>query len=126
MYSASVVTLVFPVCEIIRLYMEINKEINDRIDEVIKSNEKYATLIVILSVAIFIIGISTAVYGIIIQNVFVVIPSTIITSLLYWPINKIDQIRKENTALAAVPTLIATLPKEDAAQELSKLLEKLF
>jgi hypothetical protein len=99
--------------------------VNGRIDQVLGSNKRHETAVIVMSVFIFLLGMTALVYGMIQGNVYIVAPSTIFSGLLYWPIRQILKIRKDNIALATVPTLIATLPKEDAARELVKLLEKI-
>ncbi len=101
------------------------KNVEARIDQAINNNEKFEIVIICMSIGIFLIGASAFVYGMFIGNVFVVTPSIIITGLLYWPIKKLEKIRKENIALAVIPTLIKNMPPEDAALELSKLLSKI-
>ncbi len=105
--------------------MNISKEINNRIDDVLKKNRVHETTICIMAVAIFVLGLTALIYGIIKNEVLVVAPATLINAALYWPIQQIKKIRKENITLAAIPSLIATLPPEDAARELVKLLEKI-
>ncbi len=101
------------------------KTIEARIDQVIQKNNKFETTIICMSIGIFLIGGTAFIYGFFIGNVFVVTPSVIITGLLYWPIKKLEKIRKENISLAVIPTLIENLPPEKAALELIKLLSKI-
>jgi hypothetical protein len=101
------------------------KRIDERIDHAIAANKRFETVIILLSIGIFIIGFSAFIYGMLKGNVFVVAPSLIITGLLYWPIRKIEKIRKDNIALSVIPSIIKNLPPEEAAKELSKLLTKI-
>ncbi len=105
--------------------MELSPEINKRIDAVLRNNKLHEISIIAMAAGIFILGITTVIYGILIKEVFIVAPSTLVTALLYWPIYHLGKIRKENIALAALPSLISTLPPEEAARELIKLLDKL-
>ena len=105
--------------------MNISPEINARIDEVLKKNRVHEIAIFIMAAAIFILGLAALVYGIVKNEVLIVAPATLINAALYWPIQQIRRIRKENIMLAAIPSLIATLPPEDAARELVKLLDKI-
>lgn len=105
--------------------MNIPKETNDRIDEVLKKNRVHEIAIFIMAAAIFILGLTALVYGIIKNETLIVAPATLINAALYWPIQQIRKIRKENITLAAIPSLIATLPPEEAARELVKLLDKI-
>jgi len=105
--------------------MEISSEINKRIDDVLDRNRIHEIAIIVMAGFIFLLGISALSYGIYSNQVLIVAPSTLITACLYWPIGRINRMRKENIALAAIPSLIAALPPEEAARELIKLLDKL-
>lgn len=105
--------------------MNITSETNARIDEVLKKNRMHEIAIFIMAAAIFLLGLAALVFGIIKNEALIVAPATLINAALYWPIQQIRKIRKENIALAAIPSLIATLPPEEAARELVKLLDKI-
>jgi hypothetical protein len=105
--------------------MEIPSEVTSRIDDVLERNKLHEIAIMIMAGGIFILGLVALIYGISTKEVFIVAPATLITAFLYWPIQHLGKIRKENIALAAVPSLISTLPPEEAARELIKLLDKL-
>lgn len=105
--------------------MKISKETTDRIDEVLRKNRIHEISIFIMASAIFILGIISLIYGIIKNETLIVVPATLINAALYWPIHQIKRMRKENITLAAIPSLIATLPPEEAARELVKLLGKI-
>ncbi len=80
-------------------------------------------MVVILSVGIFLLGVAVIVASLLLNKPGFLAPAVILQGLLYWPINKIIQIRRQNIALAAAPALIATLPPSKAAAEMIKLLE---
>lgn len=101
-----------------------NQLMYDRIDDVLTSNKRNEIVVIILSSMIFVIGVVLILVGLAKEQPFIYGASLIIQCLLYWPINKILTIRKENVALAAAPALIATLPPDQAAAEMVKLLEK--
>jgi hypothetical protein len=105
--------------------MEISPEINKRIDDVLDRNRIHEIAIMVMAGFIFVLGFSSLAYGIYENKALIVAPSTLITACLYWPIGRINAMRKENIALAAIPSLIAALPPEEAARELIKLLSKL-
>ena len=105
--------------------MEIPEGVNNRIDKVLDRNKIHEIAIMVMAGFIFLLGLGALIYGILKNQVLIVAPATLITSLLYWPINLINKIRKENIALAAIPSLISALPPEEAARELVKLLAKL-
>jgi len=105
--------------------MEISPEINKRIDDVLDRNKIHEIAIMIMAAFIFLLGLGALFFGIYTNQVLIVAPSTLITACLYWPIGRISKMRKENIALAAIPSLIAALPPDEAARELIKLLDKL-
>lgn len=101
-----------------------NQLMYDRIDDVLASNRRNEVVVIVLSSMIFVIGLLLIIVGLMDGQPFIYGTSLIIQGLLYWPINKILTIRKENVALAAAPALISTLPPEQAAAEMVKLLER--
>lgn len=101
-----------------------NQAMYDRIDAVLTSNKRTELMVIGMSFFIFVIGVALIAIGAVSRQPLIYGPSLIIQAFLYWPINKILKIRKENIALAAAPALIATLPPKQAATEMVKLLEK--
>lgn len=96
-----------------------------RIDQVLQKNLQLVWIVIGMSIGIFFLGFVLFVIGFKNADWRILTPSALITGLLYWPINKILTIRKENIQLAVVPALIRTLPPEKAAEEIIKLIEKL-
>ena len=96
-----------------------------RIDRVLNTNRQTVWHVVSMASVIFVLGVSLFVVGIKTGDWKILTPSAVITGLLYWPIDKILRIRKENIELAVVPALVRTLPPEKAAEEIVKLIEKL-
>lgn len=106
----------------------IDKQIEEaitRIDQVLDRNIRLVWIVTTMSVVIFGIGASLMILGFQSGDWRILAPSALITALLYWPINKILTIRKENIQLAVVPALIKSLPPEKAAEEIIKLIDKL-
>jgi len=106
----------------------INRQITealDRIDQVLEGNKKLVWIVVIMALAIFALGLLLLIIGFNAGDWRILTPSAVVTALLYWPINKILKIRKENIELAVVPALVRTLPPEEAAEEIIKLIDKI-
>jgi hypothetical protein len=103
---------------------QINEAIQ-RIDIVLERNIKIFWLVIVMSVFIFAVGTVLMVIGMQSNDWRLLVPSAFITGLLYWPINKIISIRKENIQLAVVPALIRMLPADKAAEQIIKLIENL-
>lgn len=53
-------------------------------------------------------------------------PSVVTTGLLHYPMQQIKELRQKNIALATAPLLIATLPTDQAATEMGRLLSSLY
>lgn len=98
----------------------------DRIDRVLEKNKNLVLTVVIMAVLIFALGMMLLIIGSTSGDWRILTPSAIVTGLLYWPINRVLRIRKENIALAVVPVLVKTLPPEQAAKEIVKLISKVW
>lgn len=96
----------------------------DRIDLVLAQNRRAEQIAVGMSIMIFLLGVGLIITAIVTESAIIGAPAVVLQAFLYWPINKILTIRKENIALAAAPALIASLPPKQAAAEMVKLLEK--
>lgn len=97
-----------------------------RIDTVIRRNRRAETLFIILTTILFMSGITCFVMALITGKYVWSSPSLLTTSLLYWPLNKIKELRQKNIAIAVAPMLITTLPKKMAAIEIQNLLKYLY
>lgn len=102
------------------------EEILSRIDLVIKENKKIEWAYIILTVILFVTGISCFVTALFTGYFARSTPSAITTGLLYWPLREIRNIRQKNIALATAPILITQLSKAKAAKEIQKLLHTLY
>jgi hypothetical protein len=100
-----------------------NAIIHARIDQALDRGKRSEQLVITLSVMIFLLGVGLIGVSIATESIVYAVPSLVIEAFLYWPIRQILKIRKENIALATAPVLIATLPAENAAAEMVKLLE---
>ncbi len=101
-------------------------DVGERIERALTDHRRYATIVVWLSVAIFLLGVTGIVIGLMQKNAFIVVPATAMGAFLYWPIDKILRIRKDNLLLVVTPSLIAELPPERAAEQIIKLVEKMI
>ncbi len=102
------------------------EEILSRIDLVIKENKKIEWIYIILTVLLFVTGISCFVIALITGHFAWSTPSVVTTGLLHWPLREIRNIRQKNIALAIAPILITQLSKPKAAKEIQKLLHTLY
>jgi hypothetical protein len=102
------------------------KEILLRIDTIIRQNKRTEILFIILTTILFLSGIACFVMALITKEYAWSSPSVVTTSLLYWPLNKIKEMRQKNIAIAVAPMLITTLPKKIAATEIQNLLKSLY
>ena len=103
-----------------------DKDILQRIDDVLKENKSLQWCFVILTVCLFLCGIFAIGFAIYKQEFVWTIPSVFTTLFLKWPIENIVRIRDKNIALATVPALVTKLSSENATEEIQKLIEKLY
>jgi len=106
--------------------MASTDEILSRIDSVLKENRFLQISFVLLSVTLFFCGITAIMYAICTNQLVWTIPSAFVSIFLKWPIQNIIRLREKNIALATVPMLMTTLPREKAAEEIQKLIEQLY
>jgi hypothetical protein len=106
--------------------MSSTQEILTRIDDVLRSNRRIETLYIVLTTILFLCGVACIVTAIVTGKYVWSAPSVVTTGLLYWPLREIKQIRQQNIALATAPALISQLPAPQAAEQIQKLLEKLY
>lgn len=97
-----------------------NDPLLERIDQVLRDNKRTETLFIILAVILFLLGIVAFVVALVTKNLILASPSVVTTLLLYWPMNQIRKIRRENIALATAPALIARLPAAEAAAQIQR------
>ena len=105
--------------------MEI-EQILERVDEVHKQNKTTEVLLLIGTSILFLSGITCFILAIVKQEFAWGTPPVVTTSLLYFPLKEIKQLRRKNIALATAPALISQLPKAKAAEEIQKLIHNLF
>ncbi len=102
------------------------KEILERIDIVIKDNKKVEWTYIILSILLFLLGITCFIVALVTGKFAWSTPSAITTLLLYPSLKAIKEMRQKNIALATAPMLITQLPPDKAAEEIQKLLQTLY
>lgn len=106
--------------------MATTDEILARIDKVLRENKSLTIVYILMSVTLFILGITAIAYALYTGNLIYTAPSAFTSLFLAWPIQSVIKLREKNIALATVPILISTLPKAQAAEEIQKLIEKLY
>jgi hypothetical protein len=82
--------------------------------------------VLVMAVAIFVLGISLLLIGLISKDWKVAAPSPFITGFMYWPINKVLKIRMESMILTTALTLVEPLPPEAAADYMMKVIEMIL
>ena len=106
--------------------MSTTDETLARIDEVLKINRRIEWTYIILTVVLFLAGISCIIMALATGKYLWSTPSTVTTGLLYYPLREIKDIRQKNIALATAPILISQLPPDKSAEQIQKLLEQLY
>ncbi len=102
-----------------------NKDITNRIDNVLKMNKILEYVFITLTVVLFSCGIICIISAIVVGKYLWSTPSAVTTSLLYFPLKEIKTLRWKNISLAITPTIIESLPRQEAVKELQKLLKSL-
>ena len=97
-----------------------------RIDEVLNLNRRIEWTYIILTVVLFLAGITCIIMALVTGKYLWSTPSAVTTGLLYYPLREIKDIRQKNIALATAPILISQLPPDKAAEQIQKLLEQLY
>ncbi|HWY33800.1 MAG TPA: hypothetical protein VNX68_04090 [Nitrosopumilaceae archaeon] len=101
-------------------------QILQRIDKVLKDNRFIEILYIILTSILFLCGIAAFVCAIIAAQYAWTLPSVVTTFFLKYPLKEIKDLRKKNIALGTAPILINELSKGKAAEEIQKLLQRLY
>lgn len=102
------------------------EDILTRIDSVLKENRRVEWTYILLTIVLFLCGISCFTVALITGHLAWSTPSTVTTGLLYFPLQQIKDIRRKNIALATAPMLITQLPRNKPAEEVQKLLQTLY
>lgn len=97
-----------------------------RIDSVLTENRRMETIYVSMTVTLFLSGIGCMIAALVSQQFLWSAPSVVTTGLLHYPMQQIKELRQKNIALATAPLLIATLPTDQAAAEMGRLLSSLY
>lgn len=103
----------------------VNRELLDRMDEVIAKNMTVQWVIVGLAVLLCLAGIGGIVAAVMTGEYAWTIPSAFVVVMIHWPIKHIGSIRDKNIRLGAAPALISQLPQHLAEAEIQKLLNSL-
>jgi hypothetical protein len=101
-------------------------DILKRIDKVLQDNKTIEITYLILTILLFLCGITCFIVAICTGKYIWSTPSVVTTGFLYFPLREIKDLRKKNIALATAPILISQLPKDKAAEEIQKLLQNLY
>lgn len=102
------------------------EQILERVDEVHKQNRTTEILLLIGTSILFLCGITCFILAMVMKEYVWGGPPVVTTTLLYFPLKEIKELRKKNIALATSPALISLLPKAKAAEEIQKLIQTLF
>ncbi len=97
-----------------------------RIDDVLGNNKRVETVLIVCALVLFLCGIACIASALFTGQYLWSTPAIVTTVLLKWPIEKIQNIRRDNIALATAPAIIKMLPRATAAAELQKLIQKLY
>lgn len=74
----------------------------------------------------FLLGIAALVAAVAQGEYLWTVPSAFIAAVLVWPLREARTLRERNVAVALAPNIIRTLPPDEAAKQLVRLLDRLF
>jgi hypothetical protein len=97
-----------------------------RIDSVLTENRRAEYIYIGMTVSLFAAGIGCLIAAVATGQFLWSAPPLVTTALLHYPMREIKELRQKNIALATAPLLIATLPTDQAAIEMGKLLSSLY
>ncbi|MEE9443232.1 MAG: hypothetical protein V3V99_11270 [candidate division Zixibacteria bacterium] len=104
----------------------MDNTILNRIDQVLKDNRRTETCLIWLAIILFLCGIAGIVTALVRGEFAWSIPSAFTSAFIYYPLRRIERIRRKNIALATAPALIDKLPTDKAAEELQNLIHSLY
>lgn len=96
--------------------------INDRVDRALHANARAEKIVIGLAAGIFTIGVLTIVLAYRHTNPYVAAGTALLQGFLYWPFVEIRRLWRENVSLQVVPLVVSSLPPDEAAAEIMKLL----
>jgi hypothetical protein len=96
--------------------------VNQRVDRALADNQRAGNLVIMMSFAIFSLGMLVIVISYWQKNPYITIGTTLTQGFLYWPIREILRLRKDNVILQTVPVLVSSFEPDDASKEIIKLL----
>lgn len=102
------------------------EQILARIDGVLKENRRTEYLYIAMTVLLFVAGILCLVAAVTSGQFLWSAPPIATTALLHYPMQQIKDLRQKNIALGTAPLLISTLPTDQAAVEMGRLLSSLY
>lgn len=99
--------------------------VDKRVDRALAATRRSETIIIAMSIGIFILGCAALMVSYWRQNPYIGGPSVVLQGFLYWPIREILRLRRDNLVLQTVPSIISGLPQKEAAIEIIKMLRYL-
>ena len=104
--------------------MEIG-QINSRVDGALRYNRRVEYIVIAMAIGIFLAGAAVLFLAYWQQNPYVGGGGILLNGLLYWPIQEILKLRRENLVIQVLPVMLVELSDEDRAKEVSKLADHL-
>jgi hypothetical protein len=96
--------------------------VNARVDLALGANRRGERVIMIMALILFIGGLAAYLMAYCLRSQYVATCGSCIFAFLVYPIGEIRKLRRDNIILQTFPILIASLPRDKIAAEISKLL----
>lgn len=105
---------------------QIVHEVAGYVDEAIRKNRRSEWLIAGLLVAQFVAGLALLTAGAALDRWALIVPGGLLSSLLFWPVQKLIRLRANNLRLQLLPELLRLAETKQAQQLAAKLIDRLI
>ncbi len=99
--------------------------INARVDQALAQNRRAENIVLSMTGIIFLLGVAVIIAAFWTRNLYFAGGAVVCQLLIYWPINEVLKLRKDNLILQTLPAIVSSLPVDRAATEIVKFLEYL-
>ena len=101
--------------------------VHERIDQALSDNRRYETIVLIMAVALFSLGLVVIGVAYWRLNAYVGGAAVVVEALLYWPIREILKLRRDNLVFQTLHVMVSQFPPRQAQLAIEKVLfEKLW
>jgi hypothetical protein len=96
--------------------------VHKRVDTALAHNRRAEKIVILMAVGTFLLGLGIIITGYWSKNLYITVGATVLQGFLYWPINEVLKLRRDNIILQTTPVIVSTLDSAAAADEIRKFL----